>query len=48
MHDESPEVRRAVARRGYGLEILKKDEDSWTANVAKEMLNKQILQSLCR
>lgn len=48
LHDESPDVRRAVARRGYGLETLKKDEDSWTADIAKEMLNKQILQSLCK
>lgn len=48
LHDESPEVRRTVARRGYGLETLKKDEDSWTADIAKEMLNKQILQSLCK
>ena len=46
LHDESPEVRRAVARRGYGLEILKNDEDSWTASVAKEMLIKQTLRNL--
>ena len=48
LHDESPDVRRAVARRYYGLEILKKDEDSYVASVAKEMFNKQILQSLCK
>lgn len=48
LHDESPDVRAAVARRYYGLKILKNDENSWVASVAKEMLNKQILQSLCK
>lgn len=48
LYDESPDVRAAVARRYYGLKILKNDENSWVASVAKEMLNKQILQSLCK
>ena len=48
LHDESPDVRRAVARRYYSLEILKNDENSYVAKVAKDMLNKQILQSLCK
>lgn len=48
LYDESLDVREAVARRYCGLDILKNDENSYVANVAKEMLNKQILQSLCK
>ena len=46
LHDESPEVRRTVARRYYGLEVLKNDENSYVASVAKEMLIKQMLYNL--
>ena len=46
LYDESPDVREAVARRYYGLDILKNDENSYVASVAKEMLIKQMLYNL--
>lgn len=39
-------MREAVARRYYGLDILKNDENSYVASVAKEMLIKQMLYNL--
>ena len=44
LHDESPDVRRTVARRYYGLETLKNDVSKKVRDIARQKLSEMQTQ----